>query len=230
MNTNDKNEGLNIVIVHPCSIFRHSLKALFEQCGYKVTGLFENYESLHEKLDSVSINLLLVHYSQCIHEDYIKHTIEEKDAYVALLASSDCYHADRYDDMMKLIEEGVTGFLDLDESVHMFLSEIEDIASGALVISRNFSKFLKTKRADPDEKIEEILKDREIEILNMIATGRTNKEIAQELFISEHTVKAHVASILAKLNLKNRQQATAYIVSKRGPETPHPGDNLDEQD
>lgn len=56
----------------------------------------------------------------------------------------------------------------------------------------------------------DILSDREWELLSLIGKGSTNREIAQKLFISEHTVKSHIRSILSKLNIRNRQQAAAY--------------------
>jgi DNA-binding CsgD family transcriptional regulator len=54
------------------------------------------------------------------------------------------------------------------------------------------------------------LTDREREVLRLIGRGATNREIAQELIISEHTVKSHLRSILNKLNIRNRQQAAVY--------------------
>lgn len=54
------------------------------------------------------------------------------------------------------------------------------------------------------------LTPREMEVLCCLATGKTNKEIASELFISERTVDSHVSSILGKLNLPSRAAATAY--------------------
>lgn len=56
------------------------------------------------------------------------------------------------------------------------------------------------------------LSAREREILNYVASGMTNKEIATVLFLSEHTVKAHLHRILGKLNLENRTQAAAYAL------------------
>jgi DNA-binding CsgD family transcriptional regulator/small-conductance mechanosensitive channel len=59
-------------------------------------------------------------------------------------------------------------------------------------------------------KPDSILSSREIEVLSLVATGATNREIAEKLIISEHTVKSHLRSILSKLNIRNRQQAAAY--------------------
>lgn len=54
------------------------------------------------------------------------------------------------------------------------------------------------------------LSPRETEVLNLIATGANNREIAQKLYISEKTVKNHVTSILSKLNLRDRTQAALF--------------------
>jgi NarL family two-component system response regulator LiaR len=59
---------------------------------------------------------------------------------------------------------------------------------------------------------EDELTERELEVLRCIAQGRSNKEIGQELFISEKTVKTHVGNILGKLGLADRTQAALYAV------------------
>jgi Response regulator containing a CheY-like receiver domain and an HTH DNA-binding domain len=61
----------------------------------------------------------------------------------------------------------------------------------------------------PDKNVEN-LSDREREVLSLVGKGATNREIAEKLIISEHTVKSHLRSILNKLNLRNRQQAAVY--------------------
>ena len=54
---------------------------------------------------------------------------------------------------------------------------------------------------------------REIDVLNLIGTGSTNREIAQQLYIAEGTVKSHVTHILNRLNLRNRSQIAIYANS-----------------
>lgn len=56
------------------------------------------------------------------------------------------------------------------------------------------------------------LSDRELQVLALVAEGKTNKEIADQVFLSEKTVRNYVSSILAKLNLSNRAEAAAYAV------------------
>ncbi|MDQ6645046.1 MAG: response regulator transcription factor [Chloroflexota bacterium] len=66
------------------------------------------------------------------------------------------------------------------------------------------------------------LSDRELEVLRLIADGRSNAEIAAKLFISEKTVKGHVSNILSKLHMMDRTQAAVYawqqgLVARRDP-------------
>jgi DNA-binding NarL/FixJ family response regulator len=67
------------------------------------------------------------------------------------------------------------------------------------------------------------LSDQEIRILSLISEGKTNKEIAADIFLSEKTVRNYVSSILSKLNLKTRSEAAAYAV-KHGVEDYLPKD------
>ena len=59
------------------------------------------------------------------------------------------------------------------------------------------------------------LSDQELKILALLAKGKTNKEIANEIFLSEKTVRNYVSSILSKLHLSTRAEAAAYAVQHR---------------
>jgi DNA-binding NarL/FixJ family response regulator len=59
------------------------------------------------------------------------------------------------------------------------------------------------------------LNDQEMKILSRVAAGKTNREIATEIFLSEKTVRNYVSNILAKLNLTSRAQAAAYAVTHK---------------
>ena len=69
--------------------------------------------------------------------------------------------------------------------------------------------------------VSHVLSARELEVIGLVAKGRTNREIARQLSISERTVDRHVSNILLKLNLPTRSAATAYafqndLIARRG--------------
>jgi two-component system, NarL family, response regulator LiaR len=69
--------------------------------------------------------------------------------------------------------------------------------------------------SDEREPIREVLTERELDVLRLLAHGLSNKSIAYELVVSEKTVKTHVSNILAKLHLADRTQAALYAVRER---------------
>lgn len=94
---------------------------------------------------------------------------------------------------------------------------VETVARGEPLldpsISRKLMNYLRLRQEE--RRREEILTDQEKRILALIAEGKTNKEIAQEVFLSEKTVRNHVSSILSKLGFTNRTQAAAYALRRQ---------------
>jgi DNA-binding NarL/FixJ family response regulator len=102
------------------------------------------------------------------------------------------------------------------------LGRVEDAAAearGALDASRRLGAALDADRAEallaevegrPAAKASGPLTDREVEVLRLVASGKTNRAIAAELVISEKTVGRHVSNIFTKLGLSSRAAATAY--------------------
>ena len=106
---------------------------------------------------------------------------------------------------------GASGFVLKDDPPEQLLAAIRTVADGEALLSpavtkRVIRRFARLARPEPPKGVDE-LTEREREVLSLIADGRSNAEIAQELFISETTVKTHVTHVLAKLNLRDRVQA-----------------------
>lgn len=123
--------------------------------------------------------------------------------------------------IVKALVAGASGYLlkdipaqDLAQAVkltHKGIYQLEPSIAGKLigVIGNIPAKTTEAISATPAVEIAD-LTEREVEVLRLIATGATNREIATELVISEGTVKNHVSNILSRLGLRDRTQAAIY--------------------
>jgi DNA-binding NarL/FixJ family response regulator len=91
----------------------------------------------------------------------------------------------------------------------------EDSAALELDAAREVFAALGAAPAGRDRRDLHGLTDRELQVLRLVATGQTNKAIADELVLSERTVDRHVSNILAKLRVSSRAAATAYAYEHR---------------
>ncbi len=106
---------------------------------------------------------------------------------------------------------GASGFVLKDDPPEQLISAVRTVAGGNALLSpaitkRVIEQFARIPRRVPPKELDE-LTAREQDILRLIATGLSNAEIGQELYISETTVKTHVTHILQKLGLRDRVQA-----------------------
>ncbi len=117
---------------------------------------------------------------------------------------------------MDVVRRGVRGVLPRDASGAEIAAAVEAAASGLIVVHPDVASFFQPLRAEDREAgaFEESLTPREIEVLALLAEGAGNKEIAHRLGISEHTIKFHVGSILAKLGATSRTEAVTLGVRR----------------
>ncbi|MDO5701092.1 MAG: response regulator transcription factor [Bowdeniella nasicola] len=118
------------------------------------------------------------------------------------------------------LRAGASGFLLKDTPPADLATAIHTVAKGEAVLSPRithrmlelFGEKLPLGAADDSPQDDRIahLTTREREVLGLIATGASNAEIAQQLFVSETTVKTHVGNVLAKLGLRDRVQAVVF--------------------
>ena len=118
-------------------------------------------------------------------------------------------------DIFTLIDAGADGYLLKDTEPDTLLSQLKRIAQGEVILSDSIKDLL-IERQSSQEPIYS-LTDREMDVLRLIATGLSNKQIAGQLFISEETVKVHIRNLLRKLNVHSRVAATVlYFKHQNG--------------
>lgn len=114
------------------------------------------------------------------------------------------YDQDSY--VLPAIEAGATGYLLKDAPRDDLMRAVCDVAEGKTVLSPTVAGRLVSQVRSPQR---EVLSQREIEILRLVANGTTNREIARDLFISEATVKTHLMHIYEKLDVTDRAAAVS---------------------
>lgn len=119
------------------------------------------------------------------------------------------------------LRAGAAGFLLKDSPAEELIRAVRTVAAGdALLDPAVTGRVLAAYRSTPDEATApaeppEQLTPRELDVLSLIGRGRSNTEIAEELYISEVTVKSHIGRIFAKLDLRDRAAAIVYAFDHR---------------
>lgn len=110
---------------------------------------------------------------------------------------------DRDAEILGAIEAGAAGYLLKDVDPEAIINGILRAAAGDVVLAPDLASRVLRGMHSPLPK----LTDREVEVLRLLATGSTNKEIARALFVTEATVKSHLAHIFTKLDVDSRSRA-----------------------
>jgi len=108
------------------------------------------------------------------------------------------------------LRAGARGYLTKDAGRAEIAAAIRSVASGHTTLAADVGARLVSALGAPAPVARADLTDRELDVLRLMAQGRNNSEIAKELFIGLSTVKSHINSLFAKLDVRDRGQAIAY--------------------
>jgi DNA-binding NarL/FixJ family response regulator len=117
-------------------------------------------------------------------------------------------------DVLAAIEAGATGYLLKDAPRAELVRAVRAAANGEAVLAPSVAARLMSRVRTPDVTVEEPLSNRELEVLELVAAGNTNREAAARLFISEATVKTHLLHIYEKLGVSDRAAAVAEAFNR----------------
>jgi DNA-binding NarL/FixJ family response regulator len=128
----------------------------------------------------------------------------------------------------RAIRAGATGFLARSDGFETLVAALRQVAQGQIAIPAESLSRLVGFIAEPPgsghaKTIVEPLSRREEEVLELVAQGKSNREIAELLFIAESTARSHLHHILAKLGLTSRVQAAMYVLERRHQTTSRAG-------
>lgn len=212
-----------ILIVDDQRLIREGIASLLEiQEGIKVAGLALNGQDAIEQARVLQPDVILMDIRMPV-MDGITATAQilrrHPECKVIMLTTFD---DDEY--IVKSLRAGAVGYLlkdipatELAQAIklsHAGIVQLGPVAAGKLVEILS-AEPEKSGISEPPPDVEHDLTERELEVLRLIATGATNREIADTLSVSEGTVKNHVSSILSRLGLRDRTQAALYAYENR---------------
>jgi DNA-binding NarL/FixJ family response regulator len=212
-------EPTRVFVVDDHELFRNGLRELLAQDGLDVVGEAASGESACEAVpglgpDVVVMDLELPQMSGVEATRRLRETTPLARVVVFTMAADDS-------SVTAAIEAGAVGYVLKDAPAEEMLSAVRAVAAGESPISpRAAGPLFDRLRADASARpthpdLEKALTAREVQVLRLLAEGKSNAEIGSRLYISPTTVKHHTSSILTKLGVENRVQAAVRAVQGR---------------
>ena len=203
---------MRVVVADDHSLFRDGITSLLEAAGYEVV---EQSSDGHEAIEAVRKfhpDLVLLDISMPNMDGLealqtIKAEFPETRVVILTVSDDD-------DTLYSTIKDGADGYLHKDLNASEFLAMLAGLERGEAAITRKTATRLMSgfqSLSQPAESDDQLTK-REIQMLRWMGEGYSNKAIAQQLFISENTVKYHIRNILQKLGVQNRTEAVAFAM------------------
>lgn len=211
---------IRLLLVDDQQLVRDGIEAMLSiEPDLEVVGTADNGEVAIQQVAALQPDVVLMDVRMPVmNGSAATHIISERFPNVKVLVVS-TYDDDEY--IAQSIKAGAKGYLlkdmpskELAEAIRLVNRGYAQLAPGLL--ERLLAQKATDTNVSPNESAPKELADltsREIEILQLIGKGASNREIATELFISESTVKSHITSIFNRLNLKNRAQVAIYANS-----------------
>lgn len=202
---------MRVLVADDHSLFRDGIVSLLEAAGYEVVaeaGDGQEAVNLAQELkpDLVLMDVSMPRLSGIEALRALKASMPELDVVMLTVSDED-------ENLVSAAQAGASGYLLKSLDAEEFLGLLKGIQAGEAPMTRRTAARLLESVASgsrPEQPSSDLLTEREIELLNQVALGLPNKAIAQELTISENTVKYHMKNILSKLNVNNRTEAVAH--------------------
>lgn len=203
---------INIAIADDHSMIREGLKQLLELDGeIKVVAEandgVECLEMLHNQ-QTPDILLLDINMPRMNGIEVLEQIKKEKIKVKVLILT--IHNEVEY--LLRAVAIGIDGYILKDSDISALKRAINAINNGESYIEPSLTPYFNKRLEKKKEVRTDSLSKREIQVLELLAEGNFNKEIAEKLFISEKTVKNHVSSIFKKINVSDRTQAAIYAI------------------
>jgi DNA-binding NarL/FixJ family response regulator len=206
---------IRVFIVAASPLARAGLENLLAARGVEVAGSASNMDALVSQLSDLAVDAILIDSSGEPFEplmDSVMASSLASDVSVVLLAEAPPSAV-----FSNALRAGISAVLPSDISPDQLVAALQAAGSGLVVFHPAQFQSAVPAASVPSRPLDELaepLTPRESEVLQMLAGGLGNKEIAAKLGISEHTAKFHVASILGKLGAASRTEAVSLGIRR----------------
>lgn len=208
----ERSSTIRIALAEDHHVVRTAVASLLSRhAEFEVVGeIAEGGARLFDAIRKLQPDLLLLDAHMPGHDviQDVKKLLEEYPELKILVLSA----YDRREYVLGLLKAGALGYVLKDDSSHMLLSAIRAVARGGEWVSPQVANVLLESVRHQDQSPAMNLTPRELEVLEALSSGAANSKIAEQLFITEQTVKNHVSSIFKKLGVETRVEAVLYAI------------------
>ncbi len=206
---------MRIIIVDDHNLFREGLAAILRQeADIEVAGLVGTVQEAVDAAQALKPEIVLMDFSlpDGTGADATRLILQDNPACKVVFLTM----SEKDEDLLVAIRSGAVGYLLKNMAPSKLAAALRSVQKGESALSRSMTlrlmqEFSRTKASEPSgDPALGRLTSREKDILAELAAGKSNQEIARQLYISENTVKYHVHSILEKLNLQDRKEAAQF--------------------
>ncbi len=202
--------GACVILAHPHTLIREGIARILREGNFNVPGMADDVATLHKLAARHKPDIILLDWEISETQADAVSTLRETFPGAAVVVLTRPHASAEF---LEALAAGAHGYLSVNLLPEDFVQSLRMLARGSLVVAKEKieGEEIELNLQKPSAPYEE-LSEREKDVLALLGKGSTNREIAEELIISEHTVKVHLRTILNKLALRNRQQAAAYAV------------------
>lgn len=207
---------MKVLLAYPNKLVADGLRCLLNSQGdSEVVGMYSEADAVSAAAAELGPDVVVLHASflGTNGRDYLE-ALRQNASHILIVSNS----ASR-EEFLWVIESGANGYISIEGSGAQFVEAVQQVSRGEMAMYGVDQKPAISDGAKADQKSTRLanLTPREKEILGLLAHGFSNRQIAENLYVSEHTVRTHVQNLRSKLNVRSKFQAAMVLMQAGSP-------------
>ena len=208
--------SIKVLVVDDQAMVRAGFRLILEaEADIEVVGEAEDGEQAITTVQALRPHVVLMDIQMPVMDglEATRRIVDQRGEVSSRVLILTTFERDEY--IFEALCSGASGFILKNAPPEDLIAAIRVVAEGNALLAPSVTRRVIAefaRRPIPDKRRSELerLTEREVEVLRLVARGKTNMEIADELFVGEATVKTHVSNLLTKLGLRDRVQAVVF--------------------